>query len=136
VSRENVEVVQRGWDHFSATGEPMAEVYAPGFVWDMSTFRGWPESQTYEGLDGVRRFLHDWGSAFDDWRVELDSIHDVGEQVVLLLRQHGRAKATGMVVDMSLGMVFTLQDGLQTWMQMYADPDEALRAAGADPRQV
>jgi hypothetical protein len=39
VSAENVEVVKRGWEHFKATGELPAEVVAPDFIWDMSTFR-------------------------------------------------------------------------------------------------
>ena len=130
MSRANIEVVQRGFAHFSATGEPAPEVLAPDFVWDMSTFRGWPEAQTYEGPDGMYRFLVDWMSAFDDWRIEVESWHDAGEHVVALCRQTGRSKVTGTPVDMSLGMVFTLRDGLQTRMQMYADPEEALTAIG------
>jgi len=132
MSQENVEVVRRGFEHFRATGEPFSEAFAPDFVWDMSTFRGWPESPTYEGLDGVRRFFEEWGSAFDDWEVELEEIRDAGDRVVALLRQHGRSKVSGMPLDMSLAMVFTIRDGLQTGMQMYADPDEALKAAGLE----
>ena len=132
MSQENVEVVRRGFEHFSATGGQLSEILAPGFVWDMSTFRGWPESPIYEGADGVQRFLKDWMSAFDDWRIELESIHDAGDQVVALLRQSGSSKVTGTPVDMSLGMVFTVRDGLQTRMQMYADPHEALQAVGLD----
>ena len=132
MSQENVEVVRRGFEHFSATGGQLSEILAPGFVWDMSTFRGWPESPIYEGADGVQRFLKDWMSAFDHWRIELESIHDAGDHVVALLRQSGSSKVTGTPVDMSLGMVFTVRDGLQTRMQMYADPHEALQAVGLD----
>ena len=132
MSRENVEVVRRGFEHFRVTGGPLPEILAPGFVWDMSTFRGWPESPTYDGADGSQRFLRDWMSAFDDWRIEVESIHDAGEHVVALCRQTGRSKVTGTPVDMSLGLVFTFRDGLQTRMQMYADPEEALQAVGLD----
>jgi ketosteroid isomerase-like protein len=48
------------------------------------------------------------------------------------VRQHGRSKTTGLEVDMTLAQVFTIRDGKQTRMEMYADPAEGLRAAGLD----
>ncbi|HTR19815.1 MAG TPA: nuclear transport factor 2 family protein [Gemmatimonadales bacterium] len=130
VSQENVEVVRRGFEHFRATGGPLPEILAPEFVWDMSTFRGWPEKQTYEGPEGTQQFLTDWMSAFEDWRIKLEEIHDAGDQVVAICRQTGRSKLTGVPVNMAIGQVFTLRDGLETRMEMYADPAEAMRAAG------
>ena len=46
------------------------------------------------------------------------------------MHQHGRSKASGMLLEMTLAMVFTMRDGLQTRMEMYSDVDEALRATG------
>ncbi len=82
MSEQNVEVVRRSWEHFRTTGGPDEELLAPGFVWDMSTFRGWPEQQQYEGAGGVRAFLREWVGAFDDRSIELESVHDAGEDVV------------------------------------------------------
>jgi ketosteroid isomerase-like protein len=130
MSQDNVDVVMRGLEYFAATGEPLEEIVAPDFVWDMSTFRGWPEQPLYEGLDGMRTFLSDWTTAFDDWHLELDSVHDAGEKVVVILRQHGRAKLTGMPLDMPFAQVFTVRDGRQARMQMYSDAAEALEAVG------
>jgi ketosteroid isomerase-like protein len=48
----------------------------------------------------------------------------------VIVRQHGRAKTTGMPVDMTFTQVFTVRHGKQVRMQMYADPSEALEAAG------
>ena len=42
----------------------------------------------------------------------------------------GRSKSTGVQVEMHFGQVFTLADGKQLRMEMYADPAEALEAAG------
>jgi ketosteroid isomerase-like protein len=132
VSQENVEIVRRGFEHFRATGGPLTDILAPDFVWDMSTFRGWPEKQTYVGAEGMRQFLGDWTSAFDNWRIKVEALHDAGEQVVVVCRQSGRSKVTGMPVDMCLAQVFTLRDGLQTRMEMYADPADALKAVGLE----
>jgi ketosteroid isomerase-like protein len=35
-----------------------------------------------------------------------------------------------MPVDMSFAQVWTLRDGKQTRMEMYSDPNEALKAVG------
>jgi ketosteroid isomerase-like protein len=132
VSQENVEIVLRGFAHFRDTGGPLSEILAPDFVWDMSTFQGWPEQQTYVGVNGMRQFLEDWTSAFEDWTIEVEAIHDAGERVVAICSQRGIARVTGMPVNMLLAQVFTLREGLQTRMEMYANPAEALKAVGLE----
>ena len=129
MSQENVDIVTRGFQHFQATGDFLEELVDPEFVWDMSHFRDWPERKTYEGLEGAREFVRDWLEAWDDWEVEVEAFHDAGDKVVAIVRQRGRSKSTGVPVDMSFGQVFTVRDGLQTRMEMYADPEEALEAA-------
>jgi ketosteroid isomerase-like protein len=130
MSAENVEIVRLGYDEFLATGELVERITAPEFVWDMSTFHGWPERQTYEGPEGTREFLTDWVGAWLDWRLEVRELIDAGDDVVAILHQSGRSKTTGLEVDMDFAQVWTIKDGKQTRMRMYADPDEALRAVG------
>jgi ketosteroid isomerase-like protein len=130
MSAENVEIVRRGYEHFRQTGDVSEDIVDPGFVWDMSTFRNWPERQTYEGIDGTRQFLADWTDAWDDWRLEVLELIDAGDQVVAILHQSGISKATGLAVEMDFAQVWTLEGGKETYMRMYADPDEALRAVG------
>lgn len=130
MSQENVDVVRRGYAHFVATGDLDPEVVAPDLLWDMSNFRGWPEQQTYEGIEGARTFLRDWGEAWEDWEVEVDAFHDAGDKVVAIVHQRGRSKGTGLQVEMHFGQVWTVRDGRQTHMEMYAEPAEALEAAG------
>jgi ketosteroid isomerase-like protein len=132
MSQDNVALVANGWEHFHATGRPLDAILAPDFVWDMSTYRGWPEQPLYHGADGMRRFLGDWSGAFDDWTIEEEALHDAGEQVVSVCHQTARAKLTGVPVDMRFAMVFTVRDGLETRMEMYADPAEAFASSGVD----
>jgi ketosteroid isomerase-like protein len=47
-----------------------------------------------------------------------------------VLRQHGISKATGLPVEMTFGQVWTVRDGRESRIEMYADPAEALAAAG------
>jgi ketosteroid isomerase-like protein len=130
MSQENVEVVRGGYEQFVTTGQLAPEIVTPDFVWDMSNFLGWPEQQVYGGVDGARSFLEAWTAAWDDWELEVDALHDAGDRIVALLRQRGRSKAAGMLVEMYFAQVWTLRDGKETRMDMYSDPEEALKAVG------
>jgi ketosteroid isomerase-like protein len=133
MSRKNVELVRRGYEHFQATGDFLDELLAPDFVWDMSTFRGWPEQQLYYGVAGARHFIADWTAAFEEWEISAHELRDGGaDKVVAILRQRARSRTTGVPVDMLLAQVFTVRDGRQTRMEMYADPAEALKAVGLE----
>jgi ketosteroid isomerase-like protein len=130
MSRENVELVREAYERFQATGEFDPRFVDPEFVWDMSTFRGWPGRQEYHGVEGARQFLREWLEAWDDWELRVEELHDAGEQIVAILRQRGRSKAMGVPVDMTFAQVFTLSNGKQVRAQMYAEPSVALEAAG------
>ena len=134
MSQENLDVILRGITYFREHDDFLDEDIAPDFVWDMSTFAGWPEKQVYEGLDGAREFMRIWREAWEDWEIELVEIHDAGDQVVAVMRQRARSKSTGLEVDMELAQVFTFEDGAQTRMQMYATAAEGLKAAGLSTR--
>ena len=126
----NLDLVRGGYEHFKRTGELPTDIYAPDFVWDMSHFAGWPEDQLYYGVEGTRAFLAAWTGAWEDWELELESLHEVGERVLAVMRQRGRSKSTSLPVEMTFGMLWTLRDGKQARMEMYADPAEAMRAGG------
>jgi ketosteroid isomerase-like protein len=129
VSQENLEIVRVGYEHFQISGQLLPDA-TPDFVWDMSNFHGWPEQQSYEGVEGARDFLAEWTAAWDDWELEVDALHDAGDKIIAVLRQRGRSKMTGMLVEMSFAQVWTLRAGRRARMDMYSDPDEALEAAG------
>jgi hypothetical protein len=103
VSRGNVEIVRRHYEHRQSHGDFLEEIIAPDYVWDMSHFRGW----------------------------QVVDIHDAGDdRVVGVVDQRGRSKSTGLPVDMRYAQVFTIRDGKHVRMEMYDDPDEALKAVG------
>jgi ketosteroid isomerase-like protein len=87
-------------------------------------------ARTYEGVGGANAFLADWLENFEQWSLDIDDVFDAGDQVVVIARQHGRPKHGGPEVEMRFAQVWTFRDGLITRMEMYADRDEALDAAG------
>jgi ketosteroid isomerase-like protein len=131
MSQGNVEIVRRGYQHLLATGEPLEEIYAEDFVWDMRTFRDlMGMSEQYLGVEGMRRFMAEWTEPFEDWSIEVESFEPAGEQVLVVARQTGRSKASGVPVEMRIAQVFTIREGLQRRMEMYSDPEEARKALG------
>jgi ketosteroid isomerase-like protein len=130
VSQQNVEIVRSGYEQFRMRKTFVSELAAPEFAWDMSHFHGWPEQQVYEGVQGAERFLEEWVSAWDDWDLQVEELHDAGDKVVAIHHQHGRSRSTGIRADMSFAMVWTLRGGKQTRMEMYSDVGEALEAVG------
>jgi ketosteroid isomerase-like protein len=126
----NADIVRQGYERFTATGELTPEMLAPDFVWDMSHFDGWPEAQTYDGIEGAQTFLRDWTEAWDDWQLDIESLHESGDRVLVVMHQRGRSKATGLRIEMRFAQLFTVRDGRQTRMEMYSDVTEAMRAAG------
>jgi ketosteroid isomerase-like protein len=132
VSEQNVAIVRGGYEEFRRRGSFVHELVSSDFVWDMSHFHGWLEQQVYEGVQGAERFLEEWTSAWDDWDLEIDVLRDAGDKVVAVHRQRGRSKSTGLPVDMSFAMVWTLRNGKETRMDMYSDLGEALQAVGLE----
>ena len=130
----NLEIVRDGYERFVGTGELPVDIYAPDFVWDMSHFAGWPEDRLYHGVEGTRAFLDAWTEVWDDWQLEVESLHEAGDQVLAIMRQRARSKSTGLEVEMTFGMLWTVRDGKETRMEMYYDPAEAIRAAGLTDR--
>lgn len=130
---ENVEIVRRLLEHYRATNELPGELFAPTFVWDMSTFRDWPEQRFYEGTEGLRTFLRDWTAVFDGWEFEFDAFHDAGQKVVIVGVQRGRTNlAGGPPVEAMVALVWTLRENLLIRGEAYADPEQALKAIGLE----
>ena len=126
MSQENVEIIRRGYEQFTATGEIRAHA---DLVWDVSRL-GWPDQQIYSGVEGAMQFNAEWADAWDDWELEVEEYLEAGERVVVIINQRGRSKATGIPVDMRFAQVWTLRDGQAIRMQMYARPEDALEAVG------
>ncbi len=93
MSQENVEIIRRGYEHFSASG---GDIRAhPDLIWDVSNL-GWPEQQIYRGPEGAMQFNAEWAAAWDDWEMVPEDYIDAGERVVVILNQRGRSKGTGI----------------------------------------
>jgi len=88
------------------------------------------ESTTYSGHEGLRQFLADVTEDWDEVRFEIESTRDAGEQVVGLGRFQARGRASGVEIDVPLGVFTRVRLGKLVYTRLYSEPSDALEAAG------
>jgi ketosteroid isomerase-like protein len=136
MSQENVEIVRRVFEEFKtglARGDPAAAfdsgMVAPDLEW--IPFSGLPGPESYRGRDRFVEFMRTWTEDFDDWSIEIERlIEGVGDRVVALLHQSATGQGSGVPVELHFATVYELEAGRVIRMVNYADPAEALEAAG------
>jgi len=128
MSQENVELVQRAYDHFAQTGEPDASVYSPDVEWHSAAED--PISEPVRGVDGVRSLIQEVRESLEDFHTEPFEYLDGGDCVVAGLLHRGRGKGSAAQVEMREWNVFLIGEGKIVSVHEYADREDALRAAG------
>jgi ketosteroid isomerase-like protein len=133
----NVQVVQRGYDHFNRGDiEGSLATIHPEIEWQTYIVPG-PGGGTYHGHDGVRQLWSDARNIFGNFRNEPERIIDVPpDRVVAFIRVCGVGKESGIPVEARIAHLFTIRDGLAFRVRSYEDRDEALRAAGVEAEQA
>jgi ketosteroid isomerase-like protein len=71
-----------------------------------------------------------WEEMWSDYRFEVQDLVDAGDKVVLLYRQVGKAKESGVEVEERAAWVYTLREGKIARVEMFQDRETGLRAAG------
>jgi len=83
------------------------------------------------GKAEMRAYLQDWFDTFDDLKIEPLEVIDAGQdQAVAVVRFGGRAKLSGVEVDLTFAALYTVRDGKVARGREYWTRAEALKAAG------
>ena len=83
------------------------------------------------GREAMLRYLGDWYETFDGLEVLFEDVIDAGDGLVITMFQvSGRAKASGVPIDMRLAIVWTIHSGKIVRGREYLTREEALAAVG------
>jgi ketosteroid isomerase-like protein len=132
MSQENVEIVQAALDAFvrgdnegvlGLCDEDIEITQAAGFA-------GVPDKQ--HGHAGVLEAFDAWPEQWDDYRIEILRVADLGDHVMVTQMAHGRGKGSGVQVEMPLALLFSVRAGKITEWRIFAREDEALKAVGLE----
>jgi ketosteroid isomerase-like protein len=131
MSRENVEVVRRGFDAFAARdAEALLALIDADVVWApaIAPLLG---VETMRGKEALRRFLfEDLFDGFDDFRAEPLAFEDLGDHVLVQSRYTGHGERSGLEIDQVFSAIYVVRDGKVVSMRDYETRAEALEAVG------
>jgi ketosteroid isomerase-like protein len=93
-----------------------------------------PTPGTWTGLAGMAEAWRDWGSAWEDFRVEVDEYRELdGERVLVLYRRSGRGKTSGLEIGQMRtkgASLLHVRDGKVTRVVIYFDREPAFADLG------
>jgi ketosteroid isomerase-like protein len=129
MSQENVELVRRMQEAFTGpTPELALSFLHPDVVYDA---RERPDGKVWRGREEMAGAMLEWSEVWNDLEVEAERYVDAGEGKVLILwREWGRGKGSGIAMNQRGANLVTLVDGRIVHMRLYIDQRAALRAVG------
>jgi ketosteroid isomerase-like protein len=127
MSRENVEIVRRGFEAFNA-GQPDYSIYHPALVYHPRADE--PDPSPHLGREAFERLALGFLESFRDLRFDVLEVIDAGDRVVVSTMMHGRGAASGASVEDAYVFVYQLRDGLVVEGWEYRTEHEALKAVG------
>ena len=131
MSRDNVELVRNGFEHFVATGEPAWDTLSEHVeVRDHDIMDG----REYRGHADVRRWLfEDWASAWSDYSAEPEEFIDVDdERVIAVFRVKATGRGSGAELERQDASVNVVRDGQIVRLDYYNSKQQALKAVGLE----
>jgi hypothetical protein len=85
---------------------------------------------TYEGHDGIRRWMAEIDDQFESWQLRIDEIRDVGEDWVLGLGAVAlRGRASGIEFDQQTGWLVRFEGEQSAEMRLFPSRETAIAAA-------
>jgi hypothetical protein len=130
MSRENVEIVRRGYDAYDQGDiDAVLETFHPDIEWKQVE-----QPNAVHGHSGVLRAWEEWSEPFEeDLRAEVQELIDAGDQVVAVVRHRGSGRESGIEVDMRTYLVYTVSEGKVVRMVEYLTKEEALAGLSQHP---
>jgi ketosteroid isomerase-like protein len=129
MSEENVEIALAAVDAWNR-GDQEAWLA----LWDEEAefypLRAQLEGESYSGHDGLMRFLAEMTQDFEEVRFEIEETREAGEQVVGIGRFRARGRASGVDLNVPLGVLQRVRRGKIVYIRFFSEPADALEAAG------
>jgi uncharacterized protein len=130
MSQENVEIVKEFTRLFErGDRDSWREYFDPDVVWDASATE-MPLAGVYHGHQGVEQFFRDWLPTWRDLEVATREYIDAGDSVVVVFRQTGTGRGSGVRIAQDFFGVYDLKDAKVVRFRQYESREEALEAAG------
>lgn len=126
MSNDNVELVRRGVADVRAFWDLLDDYV----VWDLRARLFFDLDEIYFGRDAViEASRHYWGT-WDDYSLDAEELIDAGASVIVVVRERGQGRGSGVPFDNRWAQVWTFSRGRIVRWEVYPDRDAAIEAAG------
>src|SRR5947199_1187241 len=130
MSEANVEIAERANDAFNRRAVDAFMEYVTSDVEFNSAMSGTVAGGSLRGREGGEALFADIRDTWEEHRLVIEVIRDLGDRVLGLGRLEGRGKASGVSVDVPLAVISDYRNGKVWRTRTFLDHGEALRAAG------
>jgi len=128
IRQRNLELTRRGFDTYnSGDHEAVVELFHPDV--ELHADDELLNNGDYVGREGFMRWSAEWLEAWDEFRVEANSVTALGDDFVLVdAHQVARGAGSGIDVEMDIFWAFEVRAGKLRRMHLYASRERALEA--------
>jgi len=129
MSQENVERVRATFEAFGR-GDLRAALEHVRLEVRTHRIAPLPDPKTYTGPAGVLMAWGEWSAPFEELELEVGELIDAGDSVVAEIRERGRRKDSGELVEGQRWFVCTFYEGDLVQWDMLASRRQALKGIG------
>ena len=87
--------------------------------------RGIPDGGSYEGVDGVRRYMSAFLESWDSLTIAAKSFQAAGDKVLVEVRQAGTGQGSGVPVELEYSQLWAFRDGKVVRLEVIMSEERA-----------
>lgn len=130
MSQENVELVRRGLEAYQQRDARALHAISHEDCELFTLTEGVTEGEPFRGHAGIDEWLQRELDPWDEFRVEVIEIREVGDRVLARYQVTARGKGSTVELTADAGSVFEFRDGKIFRARAYLDWNGALEAVG------
>jgi ketosteroid isomerase-like protein len=125
---DNIAVVRESFEAWNENDwERLARAYDPEVIVDPPEV--WPEGETSRGWEALRIEFERLKDSWEQERVEVHNVSEIGERVLAEMDWIAQGKASGVSVTTPMWAVFALRDSRIVRLKYFQSRESALEAA-------
>jgi uncharacterized protein len=126
---EDLEALRHGYEALNRGAvESVHELLDPDIEWQPG--QDDPQGGTFTGRAEFETFISSWSESFDEFRLQPEEMSVAGDSVIVVVRQSGRGRSSGVALDIRTVHMWTIRDGVAVAWSAHRSRAEALAALG------
>jgi ketosteroid isomerase-like protein len=130
MSQENVEVVRAAFEAFGEGDMEAVLRLCDENIEITQAAELLGATRTQHGHAGVLEAFAIWPDLWDDYRVEIVRLSEIGDHVLATTINRGRGKDSGVPVEMPFTFLFSVRSGKVVQWRLFMREEQAIEAVG------